>query len=88
VKCENCKSVAIRKMDVADGERFAGHSNFGMLRLASTKLAARENWRRRGMDARGQRFWEVKGVDQKDAVGVAIRFWDALCFERIAGNSE
>jgi hypothetical protein len=39
-------------------------------------------------DARGQGFWEVKSVKEKDAVGVAIRFWDALCFERIAGNSE
>lgn len=37
------------------------------------------------------RRWEARGqgiTEGEDMVGVAIRFWDALCFERIAGNSE
>jgi hypothetical protein len=65
-KCENCECVAIRKMDVADGERVTGHSNFGMLRLE--KAVASGEWlvaNRRSLDRERNQFVQFGFLKQR-----------------------
>jgi hypothetical protein len=73
--------VASRISYVIDVLGFAADSTFGMLRLALHKTGGQENWKQPGKEARTQRSSAAEDVKEKDVVGVAIRFWDALCFE-------
>jgi hypothetical protein len=77
-RCENRRCVAIRKSELICFEGDSRNSNFGMLRLEIWRYGHMESGRQ-GSSVTGN----VNSEDKKKngVVGVAVRFWDGLCFE-------